>query len=75
MPFALDLYGGGELRSCTHLGGFAWDLSSDMIQQVALICEDEPAVVLRTRLWYRKGSNARWRGKVDVVAIRSSPRR
>lgn len=59
MPFALDLNGGGELRSCTHRGGFALDLSSDMMQRLGLICEDEPAVLLRTRLWCRKGSNAR----------------
>jgi len=32
MPPALDLYGGGEFRSSTHLGGFACDLSSDMIR-------------------------------------------
>lgn len=32
MPFALDLYGGGEFRSSTHLGGFACDLSSDMVR-------------------------------------------
>lgn len=39
MPFALDLYGGGEFRSSTHLGGFACDLSSDMVRP-------SPAVLL-----------------------------
>lgn len=32
MPFALDLYGGGEFRSSTQEGGFDCGLSSDMVR-------------------------------------------